>query len=77
MTEYSGVEPARESDDRKRNSVAVKILKIVLINAAVVTYFVFATLKYIRRSELIIRLESIASINCDDLQKTNVRRNVA
>lgn len=49
MTVYNADEPDTELTLTRRNRLR-KIIPIVVVNVAVVTYFVFATLNYIDRS---------------------------
>lgn len=46
MTNFDAIEPATEFI-QTRNSKLKKLFWVVVVNAAVITYFVFATLKYI------------------------------
>lgn len=52
LTEHDGVDTAKDSSHTSRSNLH-RILKIVIVNAAVVTYLVFAVLEYIKSSELI------------------------
>lgn len=49
MTDYNTSEPVPEITMTRRSNIR-RIAKIVIVNAAVATFFVFATLKYIERS---------------------------
>lgn len=49
MTVYDISEPATELTPSRRSKVRT-IGQVVVVNAAVITFFVFATLKYINRS---------------------------
>lgn len=51
MTNFDAIEPATSVTPPERSKL-YKFLRIVIINAAVVTYFVFATLKYIDRRKI-------------------------
>lgn len=51
MTDFDAIEPASQATPPK-GSKLFKLLRIVIINAAVATYFVFATLKYIDRRKI-------------------------
>lgn len=61
MTEYEG-NHAREIIHTSNKNKLRQILKVVIVNAAVIVYFVFATLEYIKSSEY--KLQSYDRINC-------------
>lgn len=52
MTILESNEPAVTEVDQTRNSKLKKIAFIAVANVAVVTYFIFATLKYINSSKI-------------------------
>lgn len=50
MTALDDTAPSKENIPKRRTRL-VRIAKIVVVNAAVITFFVFATLKFIRNSK--------------------------